>query len=113
LAIVQRLAETPFHSISVFMRAPTVDDPHATPYIQGVALLWRVLGGSDAGPRPVELTRMLQFVGVGATIFVLHAFFVWVRRQTDRRTGLIALPVLLLLFGPAHIIWAGDLTFHG
>jgi O-antigen/teichoic acid export membrane protein len=113
LAIVQRLAETPFRSISVFMRAPTIDDPHATPYMQGIALLWRAIGGVEAGPRPVQLERMLQLVGVVVMVFVLYAFFVWVRRQTNRRTALVALPVLLLLFGPAHVIWAGDLTFHG
>jgi hypothetical protein len=110
LAIVQRLAETPFRSISVFMRVPTVDDPHATPYIQGVALLWRVLGGGDAGPRPIELARMLQFVGVGATVFVSRVLRLGAPDRSP--DALIALPVLLLLLGPAHHL-GGAPTFHG
>ena len=113
LAIVQKLAETPFHSISIFMRAPTIDDPHATPYTQGVALLWRALGGAGAAPNPVALERLLQLVGIVVAIGVLHAVYVWVRRQAGARAASISLPVLLLLFGPAQVIWAGDLTFHG
>lgn len=112
LAIIPRLAETPLHPISVFMRAPSVDDPHATPYMQGVALLWR-LWNADARPDPIAIERLLNAVGVLVMLFVLHAFYVWVRRQTNARTAYVALPVLLVLFGPGHVIWAGDLTFHG
>jgi hypothetical protein len=101
------------HSVSVFMPTLTIDDPHATPYTQGIALVWRELAGAHAKPDPVALNRLLQIVGLGVTVFVLHAAYTWVRRQAGRRAGLIALPVLLLLFGPGHIIWAGDLTFHG
>jgi len=113
LAIVQKLAETPFHSISIFMRAPAIDDPHATPYTQGVALLWRALGGAGVAPNPVALERLLQLVGIVVGIGVLHAVYVWVRRQAGARAAAISIPVLLLLFGPAQVIWAGDLTFHG
>ncbi len=113
LAIVEKLAATPMHSVSVFMRAPQIDDPHATPYTQGIALVWRLIAGAHAAPNPVALERLLQVVGLGVTAFVLHASYIWVRRQAGRRAAVIAIPVLLLLFGPAHIIWAGDLTFHG
>ena len=29
------------------------------------------------------------------------------------RAAWISIPVLLTLFGPAHVIWASDLTVHG
>jgi O-antigen/teichoic acid export membrane protein len=112
LAIVPKLAATPFHPISVFMRAPSVDDPHATPYLQGVALLYR-LWDADARPNPIGVARMLAIVGLFVAVFVLHAFYVWARSYAGPRAALLAVPLLLVLFGPAHVIWAGDLTFHG
>src|SRR5262249_32515274 len=51
--------------------------------------------------------------GVVVTAALLHACFLWVRRCAGTRAGWISIPVLLLLFGPAHVIWAGDLTFQG
>src|SRR5262249_1635070 len=51
--------------------------------------------------------------GVVVTAALLHACFLWVRRCAGTRAGWISIPVVLLLFGPAHVIWAGDLTFQG
>src|SRR5262249_9374979 len=57
--------------------------------------------------------RLLASVGLLITVVLLHACFVWVRHEAGSRAAWISLPILLVLFGPAHVIWAGDLTFHG
>jgi PST family polysaccharide transporter len=117
LAIVRDMAIRPFEPISAFLRTPVIEESHATPYTQALAWLWQHFAPHDAAglplPEPVELGRFLAMTGFVVGGALLAAFFVWVRRHTGTREAWLSLPALLLLFGPAHVIWAGDLTFHG
>jgi hypothetical protein len=118
LPIVRDLAARPFRSVSPFLNDPHVATTHASPYMQLLGLLWSQLapahdpsGAPSADPR--AMYTFLAVVGVGVTALVLHATFVWARSQAGSRAAWLTIPVLLVLFGPAHVIWAGDLTFHG
>jgi len=118
LALIPRLADRPLDRGSPFLDMPTAGDSHASPYLQLLAFAWRwISAGSDTAGHvlvdPVALGRFLSLVGIAVTLVVLHAVFVFARREAGPKAAWVMLPTLLLLFGPAHVIWAGDLTFHG
>ena len=118
LPIVRDLGAHPFQSVSPFLNDPHVTTSHATPYTQLLGSLWQWLAPSHdasgaAAPDPEALYAFLAVVGIFVTLLVLHAVFVWARSQAGWRVALLTIPVLLVLFGPAQVIWAGDLTFHG
>jgi hypothetical protein len=110
IALVSDMADRPFVEQSPFLDGP-VATQHATPYLQSVALLWTFLAG-DAHD-PVELSRLLAFVGIPVFALLLLSVFLYVRRLAGSRAAWLALPVLLGLFGPPHVIWASDVTLHG
>ena len=116
LAIIPQLAARPLTSVSPFLESGFVADPHATPYTQLLAALWghSAATGSDGRlvPDPIGLSRLLALAGIVVAVALLAALFWWVRRQAGSRAAWISIPVLLTLFGPAEIIWAGDLSFH-
>jgi hypothetical protein len=118
LPIVRDLGAHPFQSVSPFLNDPHVATSHATPYTQLLGSVWQWLspshdGSGAAAPDPKALYAFLAVVGIFVTLLVLHAVFVWARSQAGWRVALLTIPVLLVLFGPAQVIWAGDLTFHG
>jgi hypothetical protein len=118
LALLREMAIHPLHAVSPFVPGHGLETPHATPYMQALAWIWdRMFAAHDIAGHPladpVTAYRFLAVVGLGITALFLHAWFVWVRGCAGARAAWIAIPVLLLLFGPAHVIWAGDLTFHG
>jgi len=116
LVIVRALARHPLQPVSPFLASGDVETSHATPYTQALGLLWRWFGHDDlASPyvvSPLRLATFLAICGLAVTAVVLHAVFVFVRSQAGSRAAWISIPVLLLLFGPAHVIWAGDMSFH-
>jgi hypothetical protein len=111
LALIPRLAAHPLDRGSPFLDMPTSGDSHASPYLQLLALIWRWTGNALVDPD--GLARFLSLVGIVVTLVVLHAVFVFARREAGPTVAWVTVPTLLLLFGPAHVIWAGDLTFHG
>jgi hypothetical protein len=118
LALLRDMTVSPFSQVSPFLAGSGVQTSHATPYMQAIAWLWhQLVAAPDAHGTPfsgpVSAYRLLSAVGLFVTVIVLHACFIWVRKQAGSRAAWISLPVLLTLFGPAHVIWAGDLTFHG
>jgi hypothetical protein len=118
VALLRDLSIAPFRPTSPYLAGGGLETSHATPYMQGLAWLWDWLVASpDASGEPfsdpVAAYRLLASVGLLITVVVLHACFLWVRHEAGSRAAWISLPVLLVLFGPAHVIWAGDLTFHG
>lgn len=116
LALVRQLAITPLAGASPYLAA-AIPTSHASPYLQLLALVWGRVGahGVDGQPLPdpVSLYRFLSGVGLIVACLVLASVFLWSRRQAGSRAAWLTLPTLLVLFGPAHVIWAGDLTFHG
>jgi lipopolysaccharide exporter len=116
LAIIPQLASAPLTHVSPFLASNAVENPHATPYTQLVALVWDRLAAHGADgrpvPDPVGLSHLLGAAGILVAVALIVALFWWVRRQSGSRAAWIAIPVLLALFGPAEVIWAGDLSFH-
>ena len=112
LALVRELAVAPLASGSAYLAGPLTTS-HASPYVQALALGWKYLAPSGAAADPEALYRFLSVVGLAVAFLVLGAVFLWSRRQAGSLAAWLALPALLVLFGPAHVIWAGDLTFHG
>jgi hypothetical protein len=118
LALLREMTLHPLQPVSPFVPGAALQTSHATPYMQGLAWIWdHAVASHDAAGHPltdpVAAYRFLALVGVGVTAALLHACFLWVRRSAGTRAAWISIPVLLLLFGPAHVIWAGDLTFQG
>jgi hypothetical protein len=118
LALLGDLAVSPGQPASPFLTTPGVETSHATPWLQALAWVWdAVAPAHDAAgapsPDPVAAARLLGVGGIAVGLLLLHAVFVWVRAQAGSRAAWLSVPALLTLFGPAHVIWAGDLTFHG
>ena len=113
LALIPDMADRPFEPQSPFVADPEVTTPHAEPYTQALAFLWKATRTSDEERDPVALARLLSLVGIGVMFFVLFAVFAYTRSVVGRREAWIAVPALLALFGPANVIWASDLSLHG
>ena len=112
LALLRDQALDPGARVSPFLPGHGLETPHATPYMQLLAWLWSAVAPHGLVD-PVGAYGLLALVGVAVTLVVLHAFFLWVRAHSGRSAAWLALPILLVLFGPAQVIWSGDLTFHG
>ncbi len=117
LALLREMALHPFHRVSPFVPGAGLETSHATPYMQALAWLWGFVAPHDrsgaALPDPVAAYRLLALAGLVVTAALLHATFLWARRCAGTRAAWISLPIMLLLFGPAHVIWAGDLSLNG
>jgi hypothetical protein len=109
VALLYRLGQAPLHSANPFFL--TQQTAHATPDLQLLALAWHTMFGNRVDP--ILASSFLAAAGLQVTILVLHSLFLWVRIHAGSRAAWTALPVLLTLFGPAHVIWAGDLSLHG
>ena len=112
LALLPRMAASPLHPVTAFMAdGGGAVDTHASPYTQLLATVWARTGGEPWDP--YGLSTFLGWAGIPVTLVFLHAAFVWFRRNGGSRAAWVALLTLLVLFGPAQVIWAGDFTFHG
>lgn len=116
LVIVRQLASRPLEPVSPFLAEGEIAHSHATPYTQALAYGWRWFGTDDLSDpydvHPQALYRYLALVGLAVTALLVHSIWSFVRSQAGPRAAWGALSALLVLFGPAHVIWAGDLTFH-
>jgi O-antigen/teichoic acid export membrane protein len=111
LALIRDMALHPLRPVNPFL-AHGGGEAHASPYTQLLAWIWGRIGPAERLD-PVALGHFLGLAGLGVMLLVLHAVFVFTRREVGSRAAWLSLPVLLVLFGPAHVIWAGDLTFNG
>ncbi len=82
------------------------------PYMQALAFLAPRARASTPAP-PSRLGRFLALVGIGVFAFALACVFLYARRRAGSTAAWVSIPVLLVLFGPAHVIWASDLSLHG
>jgi hypothetical protein len=113
LALLRSMAAHPLATQSPFLTTPGIASPHATPYMQGLALLWHALAPAGAAADPLAAGRFLGFVGIAVSLATLAVVALYASRAAGRRAGLLTVPVLLVLFGPAHVVWASDLSFNG
>ncbi|MET0938401.1 MAG: hypothetical protein ABWY51_04155 [Gaiellaceae bacterium] len=108
IALVSDMAQRPFAEQSPFLAA-SVATQHATPYVQALAFVWRVLDGSHS---PAALGSFLTLVGLPVFAFTLWCVWLYVRRLAGSTAAWVSIPVLLGIFGPPHVIWASDLSLH-
>jgi hypothetical protein len=113
IALLREVARHPFRPVSPFLATRGVETSHATPDMEVLAQIWRGISPSPSLVDPVAAYHLLAWWGVVVTLLVAHALFLWVRGLAGSRAAWVSIPVLLGLFGPANVIWAGDLSFHG
>jgi hypothetical protein len=113
IALLREVALRPFRPVSPFLAVPGVETSHATPDMEALAQIWRRISPSPSLVDPVAAYHLLAWWGIVVTLLVVHALFLWVRGLAGSRAAWVSIPVLLGLFGPANVIWAGDLSFHG
>ena len=113
LALLRDVSLHPLAPVSPFLRVGGVETSHATPDMEALGLLWRQISPDPSLVSPVHAYHLLAAWGIVVTLLVAHALWVWVRGLAGNRAAWISIPVLLGLFGPANVIWAGDLSFHG
>jgi hypothetical protein len=111
VALLSQMGDRPFAKQSPFVANEDVATPHATPYMQALAFIWRAVDGDIRNPSGAA--RFLTLIGLGVFGFTLFAVFLYTRRLAGDTAAWLAIPVLLTLFGPPHVIWASDLTLHG
>ena len=109
IALLTDMARAPFSPQSPFLVSGG-GTQHATPYMQALAFLWSLEGGSHD---PIAIGRFLALVGIVVFAFALWCVFVYVRRLAGSTAAWVVIPVLLAVFGPPHVIWASDLSLHG
>jgi hypothetical protein len=117
-SVLRELALRPFQSPhSPFVVSGNVNLAHATPDMQLLAFIWKLLAAKGAVHSILIDYRaayvLLAIKGAVVTLLVFHALFVWVRREAGSRAAWIAIAVLPLIWGPALIVSPGDLSFHG
>jgi hypothetical protein len=110
VALVTDMADAPFAPQSPFL-AGGGGTQHATPYMQALAFIWALVGGT--ADSPVAIARFLALIGIVVFAFALWCVFLYVRGLAGSTAAWISLPVLLAIFGPPHVIWASDLSLHG
>jgi hypothetical protein len=110
VALVTDMGDAPFARQSPFL-AGGGGTQHATPYMQALAFLWSLVGGT--ADSPFAIGRFLALVGIVVFAFALWCVFLYVRGLAGSTAAWISLPVLLAIFGPPHVIWASDLSLHG
>jgi hypothetical protein len=113
LALLRDMALHPFAQVSPFLASSGIQSSHATPDLQALAFIWEAISPHSSLVDPAAAYHLLAIWGLVVTALVSHALFVWVRGFAGSREAWISVPVLLGLFGPADVIWAGDLSVHG
>ena len=112
LALLPMMAAHPFAHESVFLSIPGIQTPDATPYMLGLAKLWQAIAPPGQLHNPIAEGRFLGLIGIPVSLAMLAMIALFAVKVAGRRQGLLAVAVLMVLFGPAHVIWANDLSFN-
>ena len=113
LALLRQMALHPLAHQSVFLSVPGIATPDATPYTLALGELWHAVAAPGQFSNPVAEGRFLGLIGIPVSLATLAMIAWYAVVVAGRRQGLLAVAVLMVLFGPAHVIWANDLTFNG
>lgn len=113
LGLLRGMAAHPLAPQSPYLPTPGIASPHATPYMLALAELWRVVAPAGHALDPRAVGRFLGFMGILVSLATLEMVMRFAFATAGRRAALLTVPVLLVLFGPAHVIWANDLSFNG
>jgi hypothetical protein len=112
LALIRSMVADPIGAQSPFLVTGGVASPHATPYVWLLAKLWAATAPGKHLNDPVAIGHFLGLVGIPVALATLGMIWWYAASLTSGRKGLLAVAVVLVMFGPANVIWANDLTFH-
>jgi hypothetical protein len=113
LALIRDMAVHPLTKVSVFFGTSSSDSIHASPYLQVLAWIWKAVATPSQFGNPISLGEFAAIVTIPASLFVLAMLWLYVRRLAGTTAAWASIPILLALFGPAHVIYAGDLSLNG
>ncbi|MGO9975871.1 MAG: hypothetical protein ACLP01_24315 [Solirubrobacteraceae bacterium] len=113
IALVRELARAPMQPDSVFFNTLDTQSIHASPYMQALGLLWRAMAPAGHLGDPMAIGRFLAIMAIPVTLFTLGMLWLFTRSVAGRTAAFAAIPAVLSLFGPAHIIFSSDLTLGG
>ena len=113
VALVRDLARAPMQADSVFFRTLDTQSIHASPYMQALGLIWRALAPAGHLNDPMAIGVFLAIVAIPVTLFTLGMLWRFTRTLAGSTAAFAVIPAVLALFGPAHIIFASDLTLGG
>lgn len=113
LGLLRGMAAHPFAHQSPYLATPGIASPHATPYMLGLAELWRLVAPAGKVTDPRAVGHFLGFMGIVVTLVTLDLITRFAVATAGARAAFLTVPVLLVIFGPAHVIWANDLSLNG
>lgn len=113
LALIRDMALHPLAKVSVFFGNASSDSIHASPYLQVLAWIWQAVATPRQFWNPIALGEFAAVVTIPASLFVLAMLWLYVRRLAGTTAAWASIPIVLALFGPAHVIYAGDMTLNG
>jgi hypothetical protein len=113
LALIRDMALHPLAKVSVFFGNSSSDSIHASPYLQLLAWIWKAVASPSQFWNPISLGEFAAVVTIPASLFVLAMLWLYVRRLAGTTAAWASIPIILSLFGPAHVIYAGDMTLNG
>jgi hypothetical protein len=113
LALLRGLATAPLSWQSPFLASGGIASPHATPYLVGLSALWHAVAPAGQVNDPLAVGRFLGLVGIPVAFTTLAMIVLYAERTGGRGHGVATAGTVLVMFGPAHVVWANDLTFHG
>lgn len=113
MTLIRDLAVHPLRPDSVFFGTADTRSLHASPYLQILAYIWRAVAPAGGLSDPYALGTFVGLVGIPVTVFVLAMLWLYTRSLAGPRAAWISLPALLVVLGPAHIIFSSDLSLNG
>ncbi len=113
LALIRDMALHPLTKVSVFFGSSSSDSIHASPYLQVLGWIWKAVATPSQFSNPISLGEFAAIVTIPASLFVLAMLWLYVRRLAGTTAAWASIPILLALFGPAHVIYAGDMSLNG
>lgn len=113
LVLIRDMGAEPLDSHSSFFGQPDTDSIHASPYLQVLGLIWRVMAPTGEYGDALALGQFVAFVSIPVTLFVLGMLWLYVRQAASTRAAYLAIPVLLMVFGPVHVTFPSDLSLNG
>ena len=113
LALIRDLGHSPFRPDSVFFGTSGSASIHASPYLQLLGLIWRVVAPAGRYNDATAIGEYAAVVTIPVTLFVLWMTWLYARGLAGGTAAWGSVLGLLTVFGPVHIAYPSDLTFNG
>jgi hypothetical protein len=115
MTLVRDMAIHPLAPVSIFFGTGTgnTNSIHASPYLQLLGLIWRIVAPSGKIADPTAIGQFMAIAAIPLTMGFLVILWLYTRELAGRRAAFIAIPALMSVFGPIHLAFPSDLTFNG